>query len=93
MEFAVFYILATAVVSLIASSRGRSGFGWFLLAFLTSPLIAVVLLVCLPKKGVGDPEAISVKTHVKCPDCAELVRKEAKVCKHCSCKLEPQASM
>ena len=29
-------------------------------------------------------------THLKCPDCAELVRREAKVCKHCGCKLIPQ---
>ena len=29
-------------------------------------------------------------THVKCPDCAELVKREARVCKHCGCKLVPQ---
>lgn len=29
-------------------------------------------------------------THVKCPDCAELVKREAKVCKHCGCRLIPQ---
>ena len=27
---------------------------------------------------------------VKCPDCAELVKREAKVCKHCGAKLTPQ---
>ncbi len=30
------------------------------------------------------------ETHVKCPDCAELVRREARVCKHCGCRLVPQ---
>jgi hypothetical protein len=29
-------------------------------------------------------------SHVKCPDCKELVLKEASVCKHCGCKLTPQ---
>lgn len=29
-------------------------------------------------------------THVKCPDCAELVRREARVCRHCGCRLIPQ---
>lgn len=29
-------------------------------------------------------------THVKCPDCKELVLKEANICKHCGCKLIPQ---
>lgn len=35
--------------------------------------------------GAPTPE-----THVKCPDCAELVRREARVCKHCGCRLVPQ---
>jgi hypothetical protein len=26
-------------------------------------------------------------THVRCPDCKELVLKEAKVCKHCQARL------
>ena len=29
------------------------------------------------------------ETHVKCPDCRELVLKDARVCKHCHCKLIP----
>lgn len=29
-------------------------------------------------------------THVRCPDCRELVLREARVCKHCGCKLVPQ---
>ena len=29
-------------------------------------------------------------THVKCPDCKELILKQAHVCKHCGCKLIPQ---
>lgn len=29
-------------------------------------------------------------THVKCPDCAEIIKREARVCKHCGCKLIPQ---
>lgn len=28
-------------------------------------------------------------THVKCPDCRELVIKDARKCKHCGCKLVP----
>jgi hypothetical protein len=32
----------------------------------------------------------SPDTHVKCPDCKELVLKDANICKHCGCKLVPQ---
>lgn len=37
----------------------------------------------------GIATGASPQTHVKCPDCAELILKEAKVCKHCGCKLIP----
>lgn len=29
-------------------------------------------------------------THVKCPDCRELVIKDARKCRHCGCSLTPQ---
>jgi hypothetical protein len=29
----------------------------------------------------------SFETHVKCPDCRELILKDARKCKHCGCKL------
>ncbi len=84
----VFWVVFSVIVGIVASSRGRSGFGWFLLACVISPLLAVIAVALLPSKfatlGIPTPE-----THVKCPDCAEFVRKEAKVCKHCRAKLEP----
>ena len=30
------------------------------------------------------------ETHVKCPDCRELIIKDARKCKHCGCNLIPQ---
>lgn len=33
----------------------------------------------------------SPDTHVRCPDCRELVLMTARTCKHCGCKLVPQA--
>ena len=29
-------------------------------------------------------------THVKCPECRELVLRDARKCKHCGCSLIPQ---
>ncbi len=37
-----------------------------------------------------DKDAPKRDTHVKCPDCRELVRRDARVCKHCGCRLVPQ---
>ena len=39
----------------------------------------------LIQKFIPSPE-----THVKCPDCRELVLKDARQCKHCGCTLIPQ---
>jgi len=36
------------VIGVGAKGRGRSGFGWFLLAIFLSPLVAGLLLVVLP---------------------------------------------
>jgi len=33
---------------------------------------------------------VDPNTHVKCPDCRELVQNDAKKCKHCGCNLTPQ---
>lgn len=58
------------------------------LLFLTIPAHLVYAAVRTKKH---DPDAPRPNTHDRCPDCKEFVRNEAKVCKHCGCKLIPQA--
>ena len=48
------------------------------------------LLERLSLAATGDSVAVSPDTHVKCPDCRELVLKDARKCKHCGCTLTPQ---
>jgi hypothetical protein len=89
MELFLFWFFFAIVVAVIATNRGRSGFGWFLLSVFISPLLSVILVLAL--KNLKDEEnSPNSNTHVKCPDCKELVFKEASVCKHCGCKLIPQ---
>lgn len=83
MDFLLFWIFIAFFVAIVASVKGRSVFGWFLLGFLFN-IFAAVLVILMPSlKGNPTPD-----THLICPDCAELVRKEAKVCKHCGCKFK-----
>lgn len=85
MEIFIGWIFLSVLVGVAASSRGRGSGTWFLLAMIFSPLLAIIGLVLVPNlKSAPNPE-----THVKCPDCAELVLKEAKVCKHCGTRLIP----
>lgn len=48
MEIVLFWFIFSIVIGIVASHRGRTGFGWFLLAILLSPVLMFILLVCLP---------------------------------------------
>ena len=88
MDLWTAWFIFSIAVAVIASLIGRSGIGWFVLALLISPLLAVIVLAIAGRPASTD--APRPDTHVKCPDCAELILKQAKVCKHCGCRLVPQ---
>lgn len=87
MELFMFWVGVAIACAIVAGNKGRSGFGWFILGMLFS-LMALLIVLVLP--SIKDETDIPTPdTHVKCPDCAELVKREARVCKHCGCKLVP----
>lgn len=46
----------------------------------------------LPSRRPVDREMVPTpETHVRCPDCRELVRMDARRCKHCGVGLIPQS--
>jgi hypothetical protein len=50
MEFAFFWFAFAIVVGVAASARGRNGLGWFLLALIISPLIALLLVLVMQNR-------------------------------------------
>ncbi len=83
------WLISCVGASSIASSKGRSGFLWFILGVLVGPLAFIV--VFLPSMSmVSEDRAIQngeSGDYKKCPFCAEAVRKEAIKCKHCGSEL------
>jgi len=57
------------------------------LLFVTIPAHLIYAAVSSKRR---DPNAPAPDTHLRCPDCKELVLKQAKKCKHCGCTLVPQ---
>jgi hypothetical protein len=53
MDFFIAWIVVAIIVGVVAGSRGRSGVGWFVLAFVISPFIAGLLLLVLPRRNTN----------------------------------------
>jgi len=63
----------------VASNKGRSFIGFFLLAIFISPIIALIIVLCVRDlKNKEDTGSMR-----RCPKCAELIKMQAKICKHC----------
>ena len=95
MEVMLIWLFFALLVGMFASKRGRSGAGWMVLAAIISPLLAWLLLLVLADLKAQPPaqangETVSPETHVRCPDCRELVRFDARKCRHCGAALQPQ---
>lgn len=83
MELLFLWLMLGIVVGIIAGSKGRSFLGWFVYGFLLFPVALVHVLVTPRNQAHDDRRALLSGEVVKCPACAELVRREAVVCKHC----------
>lgn len=84
-------VVAGVITAVVAQLRGRSGIGWFALGALF-PAVALLVVAVIPPI-TAESAGPTAETHVRCPDCKELVRKDANVCKHCKCRLVPEGSV
>jgi hypothetical protein len=80
MGIFVAWIVFCFVAGIVAASRDRNPVGWFFVALVFSPLVAIVLLLCLGTSGLT------------CPACRETVKHGASICKHCRTPLEQNAA-
>jgi len=83
-EYIAFMCLCGLITGIIASNKGRSGFLWFLIGFLLSVLGIVLALVTKKDSQTLESKALASGTQKKCPYCAELIKTEAIICKHCN---------
>lgn len=89
MSIAIYFWLAFGVIAaVVALNKGRSVVGWFVIGALFGPFgLLAAVFVSTEVKALEERKVVSGELK-KCPDCAELVKAEAKVCKHCGAKFE-----
>lgn len=90
MEFLVIWSIMAGVVAMVAVSKGRTGWKWFLYGFAIWPIALVHILVTHRSTVVVEARAIQAGQAVKCPHCAELIKPEALVCRFCSRDVSPR---
>lgn len=73
----------------IASNKGRSGCGWFALGLLFGPFALLFAAVAGRDEASLAARDLDSGAARKCPFCAEPVRAEAVLCKHCRQPLTP----
>lgn len=85
--WALFAVFSAA----IAGSKNRSVVIWFLLGVLFGPFaLLVAFMPKLEDADVADARRRGESDeHRKCPQCAEIIRREAVRCRYCSAEIPP----
>ena len=84
-------LILSAIPAYIAQTKGKSFGTWYVYGILLLPIALIHSLVV--EKDIAEMEARALSEgNKKCPYCAELVKREAIICKHCRSELKVEVS-
>ncbi|MFO8086826.1 MAG: hypothetical protein R6T91_03325, partial [Bacteroidales bacterium] len=98
MDLLFILIIFGIICAIIASNKGRSGFGWFIIGLLLGPLGVILALVVsknkdkitredkIPRNVIDRRDKKTLHLERECPDCISTISAKASVCKFCGKK-------
>lgn len=100
MVYVFLWLIFGIIASIVASSRGQSGCGFFLLGMLLGPLAFLLFISPAPNQtknantpnGAESPNSANstvVNEFRACPYCAEMIKPAAIKCRYCGSEIEP----
>lgn len=79
----VWSIAFTVISAIAANNKGLPLGKWATIGFILGPIGVIWVLVTAKDEAVQEAKSLSTGKFKKCPFCAEVIKKEASVCKHC----------
>jgi hypothetical protein len=80
-------LILSAIPAYIAQTKGKSFGTWYVYGILLLPIALIHSLLIEKDSAEMEAQALS-EGNKKCPYCAELVKRDAIICKHCKSELE-----